>query len=246
VGDAGIPNLDAGWASRGVTAEDGLQNDQESLVLYTGWDGSTGTVIDAVGWGTATSFHGEGSPAPEIEFESWDNSIGRYPDGTDTGNNAADFVQSWWDTPGEANTQGQPAGWVRLTGSTQGNDTYPMDIPDDDVTGVTLTITSPSFLPATISDIHVGVKIRHTYIGDLHVDFTSPAATTVTLHNNTGSSTDNIFTVYDLVTAPDVGTMGSFDGQSTSPGTGTWSLNAYDNDAIFYGTVEEWIIWLAP
>jgi len=244
IGDAGVAELDVNWSLRGITAVDALENDQESLVLYTGWDGSTGTVIDAVGWGTAANFMGEGTPASEIEFESWDNSIGRYPDAADTDYNGADFFQSWWDTPGEPNTPPQPEGWARVTGSTQGSDTYPVDIPDNDATGVDLTITSPAWLPATITDIHVGVKISHTFTGDLLVNLTSPASTTVTLHNNTGGGTDDIFTVYDLETTPGLGSMDSFDGQSTSPGTGTWTLHVDDTASADTGQVLEWILWV--
>ena len=246
IGDAGVDGLYADWADHGITDADALENGAESLVLYTGWDGESPAPYDAVGWGDgAAVFRGEGDPAPKIE-DHWNNSIGRYPDGTDTDNNADDFVQSWWPTPAEANTPAQPDGgvFVRLTASSLGDTALPLAIPDNTPAGVSATMTSPDWLPATIGDIHVGVKIRHTFIGDLIVDLTSPAAATLTLHNRTGSSTDNIFTVYDLVTAPDGGSMAGFDGTATSPGSGTWTLHVSDNAGIDTGQVEEWIVWI--
>ncbi|MFH1435567.1 MAG: proprotein convertase P-domain-containing protein [Pseudomonadota bacterium] len=248
IGDAGVDGLYADWADLGVTDADALGNGADALVLYTGWDGESGTVFDAVGWGDgAAVFRGEGGPAPAIE-DHWNNSIGRYPDGTDTDSNADDFVQSWWPTPGEANTQAQPDGdaFVRLTASSLGGTALPLAIPDNTPAGVSATVTSADWLPASINDIHVGVKIRHTYIGDLIVDLTSPAGTTLALHDRTGSGTDNIFTVYDLVTAPDGGSMAGFDGEATSPGSGTWTLHVSDNAGVDTGRVEEWIVWVSP
>lgn len=49
-----------------------------------------GSVIDSVGWGDATNAYVEGSAAPAPDDDS---SIGRFPDGKDTDDNAADFVE---------------------------------------------------------------------------------------------------------------------------------------------------------
>ncbi|MBH24909.1 MAG: hypothetical protein CMH57_10735, partial [Myxococcales bacterium] len=54
IGDLGVANLGVDWATLGRSGGDtsDLQNGEESLVLYTGWDSelNTGTPVDAVGW----------------------------------------------------------------------------------------------------------------------------------------------------------------------------------------------------
>ena len=47
-------------------------------------------LIDSVGWGDATNAFVEGSTAPAPDTTQ---SIGRYPDGTDTDNNSTDFLE---------------------------------------------------------------------------------------------------------------------------------------------------------
>lgn len=63
-----------------------------------------GTLIDSVGWGTATNAFVESSPtaAPPTSAAPG-TSAGRSPDGDDTGNNAADFVLDDSPTPKAAN-----------------------------------------------------------------------------------------------------------------------------------------------
>nr|WP_246363184.1 lamin tail domain-containing protein [Deinococcus budaensis] len=71
-----------------------LNNGSGSLRLL-----KSGTVIDAVAYGTPTSGRGEGSPAPTTGAGS---ALARVPDGTDTDTNSVDFrVQVA--TPGAAN-----------------------------------------------------------------------------------------------------------------------------------------------
>lgn len=240
LGQAGVDNLDVDWSTLGVST---LQNSAESLVLFTDWGGPGETVIDAVGWGDSGAyFMGEGDPAPEIELGAWNNTIGRHPDGADTDDNSIDFVQTWWPTPGEPNTPAQPEGFSRQAYSANGITPLPAAIPDDDLVGILLSM-SGSFFPApTITDLHVGVRIRHTYIGDLQVGLQSPTGTTVLLHNRTGSGTDNIMTVYDLETAP-VDSLDVFNGED--PGGDFWTLFVNDNYAGDTGEVLEWVLWIA-
>ena len=63
-----------------------------------------GTLVDSVGWGTATNALVEGSPtaAPPTSAAPG-TSAGRSPDGDDTNNNAADFVLDDSPTPKAAN-----------------------------------------------------------------------------------------------------------------------------------------------
>jgi len=239
IGDLAVENLDVDWTIHGVSS---VQNSEESLVLYSEWDGATGTVIDAVGWGIgAAVFVGEGSPAPEIEFGSWNNSIGRHPDGTDTDDNSVDFEQSWWPTPGEANTPAQPAGYTRLTYSAAGATPLPASIPDNDVMGVALAVAGPTWLGTTIADLHVGVRIQHGYIGDLQVSLESPVGSVAMLHDRSGGSANELMTVYDLETAS-VESLDVFNGEN--PQGFDWTLLVSDNATGDTGEVLEWILWV--
>lgn len=114
----------------------------------------------------------------------------------------------------------------------------PIDIPDNDPTGIESQITIAETLP--IADINVSVDITHTWQGDLHLVLTSPEGTSVTLHDGTGSSTDNIQTTYDSLTAPDgPGTMSDFDGEIQA---GTWSLHIWDDAGSDTGTLNSWTL----
>jgi len=67
-------------------------------------------------------------------------------------------------------------------------------IPDNNHDGVRLELAVEQM--GAISDVKVKVEIRHTYIGDLKVQLKSPLGTLVTLHNNTGGSSDDIAKTY--------------------------------------------------
>ncbi len=109
-------------------------------------------------------------------------------------------------------------------------------INDNDTLASAITISGD----LTVSDLDVSVDITHTYIGDLRVHIESPAGTVVTLHNRTGSGTDNIVTTYDALTAPDgPGTMADFLGEST---LGTWYLSITDNAAGDTGKLNGWCL----
>ena len=112
----------------------------------------------------------------------------------------------------------------------------PIAIPDNQPSGVTSYLYVPDSLQ--ITDINVLVDITHDWIGDLVVEVTSPVATTVRLHDESGGSTADIYTWYDRETAPDgPGTMGDFDGENSM---GTWSLRVSDNSPVNEGTLNEW------
>ena len=100
-----------------------------------------------------------------------------------------------------------------------------------------------------IADVNVDMDISHTFIGDLIVSLTSPAGTTVTLHNRTGGSANDIMTMYDDepgtgVTPPDgPGSLSDFDGESS---LGTWTLTVSDNASADTGTLNGWSMGIAP
>ncbi|WP_406861629.1 S8 family serine peptidase [Streptomyces sp. HUAS MG47] len=78
--------------------------------------------------------------------------------------------------------------------------------------------------PATLK---VGVDIKHTYIGDLKVDLVAPDGTVYTLHNRTGSGTDNILQTYTVNASSEVA-------------NGVWKLRVNDNAAQDVGRIDAW------
>lgn len=240
IGPSTTPNLDLDWSTFGASS---MQNSEEALVLYWHRGLSDERIVDAVAWEGAASlptFAIEGTPSAGNTVSAWNNSFGRFADGNDTDDNSVDFVQSWWPTPGEANTPAQPAGFSRVSASSGATSGLPAAIPDNDTTGISLTLASGTFLGTSIADIHVGVRIRHTWRGDLEVGVTSPTGTTVVLHDNTGSMADDIMTVYDLATAP-AEALSALHGEDP---TGTWTLNVVDSSTGDTGTVLEWVVWV--
>ncbi|MFE6224778.1 S8 family serine peptidase [Streptomyces sp. NPDC057854] len=78
--------------------------------------------------------------------------------------------------------------------------------------------------PATLK---VGVDIKHTYIGDLKVDLVAPDGSVYTLHNRTGSGTDNIAQTYTV-------------NASTEVANGVWKLRVNDNASADTGRIDAW------
>ena len=250
IGSSHWPNADIHWADVSISDTNALQNGADSLVLYKDYGLGTEAEVDAVEWETGASVsHAEGSPAAGTPFGSWNTSFGRYPDGTDTDDNSADFFTEWWPTPGEPNNGPSPDDtYNRITGSTQSDyaDSFPIAIPDNDATGITVTFDTSTWdwVPATVGDIEVGINISHSYIGDLEVTLTAPdGTTTVVLHDETGGGDDDINGVYDLTLTPDDGTnnMDSFNGLNAQ---GTWTLHISDNGFGDMGQLNEWILWI--
>ena len=79
------------------------------------------------------------------------------------------------------------------------------------------------------STAQVAVDILHTYKGDLKVDLVAPDGSIYTLHNRTGSSTDNIIQTYTV-------------NLSTELLNGTWKLRVNDNAAGDTGTLRRWAV----
>ncbi|MEV8590461.1 S8 family serine peptidase [Streptomyces sp. NPDC051180] len=78
--------------------------------------------------------------------------------------------------------------------------------------------------PATLK---VGVDIKHTYIGDLKVDLVAPDGSVYTLHNRTGSGTDNIAQTYTVNASAEVA-------------NGVWKLRVNDNASQDTGKIDAW------
>ena len=106
--------------------------------------------------------------------------------------------------------------------------TTPVEIPDNDATGITSTITVADSV--TVFDSNTLVDITHTYIGDLLVTLTSPAGTVATLHNRQGGGDDNLNQTFNSA---------AFNGEVA---TGDWTLTVSDNAGIDTGTLNSWTL----
>jgi subtilisin-like proprotein convertase family protein len=125
-------------------------------------------------------------------------------------------------------------------------------LPDGPVVSDNLSVS----YSAAIVDLDVQVILTHTWTGDLLIDLTSPALTTVRLENGDNGNSDNINTVYDdeapagessaggvspascPVDGP--GTLADFDGQDIQ---GTWTMTIDDIAGGDTGTLSQWCLF---
>ncbi len=111
-----------------------------------------------------------------------------------------------------------------------------LPIPDNNPTGVTDTLTVT--FTQEILAIEVFVSIKHTYIGDLVVELTSPMGTTVRLHNRSGGGADDLYGWYpDDLTS--FGDLSDFLGEDPS---GDWVLWVADFGGSDFGTFDAWCL----
>ena len=128
-------------------------------------------------------------------------------------------------------------------------------IPDDHAAGVASSIEITK--PGTVKDLDVAIPgLAHSYVGDLAIEVTSPAGTTVTLARHPGgpdNAADNFSgTVFDdeastnisAGSAPYTGSfkpqndqLSRFDGQQRQ---GTWTLRVRDLSEGDVGTLTSW------
>ena len=111
-----------------------------------------------------------------------------------------------------------------------------LSIPDNNTTGITSELTVSGSGGSVSSDFNVDIDVTHTWIGDLRVTLHSPAGTSVLLHNQSGSSADNIAGNYPLTLSP-AESLTSLIGESLD---GTWSLTVTDNAGQDTGTLNSW------
>ena len=113
----------------------------------------------------------------------------------------------------------------------------PIPITDNSSFNSIITVTQN----VCIADIDVDIDITHTFIGDLRIILTSPEGTSVTLHNRTGGSADDIVTTYDDDTNPPdgPGQLADFNGEFSA---GNWVLNVSDNATLDTGTLNSWAV----
>jgi M6 family metalloprotease-like protein len=111
-------------------------------------------------------------------------------------------------------------------------------IPDDDPAGVSSVLTLNA--PGTVRELRVGLKIAHTYVGDLRVELISPTGRRVLLHGQAGGGQDNLDLTYD--SRPPSG-LTAMVGQ---PVQGAWILRVADVVRMDAGTLSHWSLEIAP
>ncbi|MFK3651303.1 PKD domain-containing protein [Lysobacter enzymogenes] len=120
-----------------------------------------------------------------------------------------------------------------VTVSASGVQTYSngtdVNIPDNNATGVTSSISVSGRTGNAPSNTQVAVDIVHTYQGDLIVDLIAPDGSVYNLHNRTGSGTDNIKKTYTV-------------NLSSEALNGTWKLRVADRAAADTGYINNWTI----
>ncbi|MGO1071353.1 S8 family serine peptidase [Lysobacter sp. CA199] len=122
------------------------------------------------------------------------------------------------------------AGGAPPTGSTQTySNATAANIPDNNATGATSTITVSGRTGNAPSSAEVAVNIVHTYQGDLIVDLIAPDGTVYNLHNRTGSSADNIVKTYTV-------------NLSSEALNGAWKLRAADRAGGDTGRIANWSV----
>lgn len=156
---------------------------------------------------------------------------------------------------------------IELTvGQLQGPAGLPVAIPDGSPTGATSTFEVTQDI--TLTDLNVNVQIQHTYVGDLLIQLTSPAGTTVTLLDRPGVPTstfgcgdDDMNVDFDdespqalenycagttpwyVGDAQPATPLSAFDGESS---LGTWELFVSDNAGADTGAILDWSLDATP
>ncbi|HLT31877.1 MAG TPA: M4 family metallopeptidase [Myxococcaceae bacterium] len=104
------------------------------------------------------------------------------------------------------------------------SDTPNLAIKDKTTIETKLTVTED----VSIDKLAVGLDIDHTWRGDLTIELTSPAGTTVTITDRQGGSQDDVKGEFDL---------SAFAGESAK---GEWTLTVRDNWTRDEGTLNAW------
>ncbi|HET9239634.1 MAG TPA: proprotein convertase P-domain-containing protein [Oligoflexus sp.] len=110
-------------------------------------------------------------------------------------------------------------------------------VPDADPKGAVDAIEVSA--NGTVSDqFKVGVKVKHSYRGDLRITLISPSGKTVILHDRTGIGADDVIGVYPTTLTPKEA-LSKILGESLS---GKWQLQVSDLASTDVGTLESWNI----
>ncbi len=113
-----------------------------------------------------------------------------------------------------------------------GSSTPDLIIPDEDATGVTDVIALDR--DGAVAAVSVGVRISHTYRGDLEAVLTAPSGKSVTLHKDQGGQLDNL--VLDLSS----GSFAPLDELLGESLRGDWTLRVCDHVSDDTGRLDRW------
>jgi subtilisin-like proprotein convertase family protein len=113
------------------------------------------------------------------------------------------------------------------SGQTFFENTSNVNIPDNNTTGASSSITSTA--SGSAGSITVSYEIVHTYIGDLTVYLIDSNNVQTTLRAKSGGSADNIS---ESITV----------NKGTTPASGTWKLKVVDSAGQDVGYIDSWSI----
>ncbi|MET8755713.1 M4 family metallopeptidase [Streptomyces sp. NPDC004667] len=99
-------------------------------------------------------------------------------------------------------------------------------IPDSPGPAVTSSVNVTGVTGNAPSALKVGVKITHTYVGDLQIDLVAPNGTSYRLQNSSSDSTANLDKTYTV-------------NASAVAANGTWKLKVQDKGAADVGTITD-------
>lgn len=88
----------------------------------------------------------------------------------------------------------------------------------------------------TISDVNIGVRLSHTYRGDLRLFLISPGGTSVTLMQNIATAPDNLNVLFDSSAAASITTHTALDDSATSGPPYQRTFTPQTSLAVFNGT----------
>ncbi|MCH7523688.1 MAG: proprotein convertase P-domain-containing protein [Bacteroidetes bacterium] len=128
----------------------------------------------------------------------------------------------------------------------------PIDIPDNNTTGITSILNVPFTNKVSILDVNVTLNITHPWVGDLTLTLTSPSGTSVVLSNNNGGNGNNYTnTVFDddatntiaSNSAPYTGSFqpeGNLSNFNSEFSNGNWELKVVDSGPADIGSLDNW------
>jgi subtilisin-like proprotein convertase family protein len=114
-------------------------------------------------------------------------------------------------------------------------DSFPMYIPDNNVTGVRSRITVP--VHGSVTSVAVLVEVSHEYIGDVFIELGSPAGTYATLYDRAGGWDDEDLSALFPGDMTPVDSLARFNGEDMH---GTWTLHVSDLESYYSGTLDGW------
>ncbi|MFH1845918.1 MAG: S8 family serine peptidase [bacterium] len=133
--------------------------------------------------------------------------------------------------------------WLRPVTEHLFVDSVELPIPDDDPAGLVTTIEAFGAGPLakdenSLSAISVDLYCSHSAIGDLIVELTSPAGTTVRLHDHSGGFANDLSGNYPTtLTVDGPGSLADFHDEAAD---GSWILFVADVGAGGSGVVHDW------